>query len=353
LRVLQLVAIKGRGGTGASVVTLSKALASSGFKVWIVCRGSSNVFRSLKGCKDITIISDISLPRKFNLKGIFRFLKCVVRITALIKRNNINVVHSHSSPDGRVGWIMKLLFPYVIFVRTRHIPLPINDKVQCALSDSVVSVSYCVREHVGFGCLEKGPVIYDAFNPGSCIDACSRKHFVIRNISRYQQVKGLEFFVEAVEHLNRLINLKAEVVGRKNTHSNPYYLKIERMVNRRGLGDTLSLRGYTDDIDYLYSASVVVLTSVDSEGSSRVAIESLNYGVPLVYHRVGAIGEIAEDGKTGLGVDAGDVDGLVSALLTLWRHPKLIAKMGCNGKRRSFRFRQERLLEDYRRVYGL
>ena len=64
----------------------------------------------------------------------------------------------------------------------------------------------------------------------------------------------------------------------------------------------------------LAQARCVVIASKARETSSLVAMEALAAGTPVVAYRSGALAEIVAHGRTGLIVDAGDVEGLAAAM---------------------------------------
>ena len=348
LRILQLVAIGGRGGTGASVVGLARALVRAGHEVWVGCWSHSQVARALGKERGIRLVTDLNLSAGFRP---FKIAADLIRLVGLVRKERITVVHSHSSPDTKLALLLKLIFPGLKFVRTRHVPVAIKDSLQCSFADAIVAVSHAVKRDMGIRCSSKAKVVYDAFC-GSVGSPRKEREFVVRNVSRYSRVKGLEFFLLALAELNRLISFSADVVGRMAVDENPYYVKLKALRRDLGLEGVLDLKGFAEDIDYLYGADVLALTSVSSEGSSRVAIEATLYGVPLVFHKVGAVGEICRHAKTGFGVDPGDVERMAFYLLSLWRYPVLKKKMSVNAKTMAENFSCERLVRDYQRVYG-
>jgi len=52
------------------------------------------------------------------------------------------------------------------------------------------------------------------------------------------------------------------------------------------------------------------------EGLPYTVLEAMSMGVPIIASRVGGVAEVLEDGETAVLFHSGDVDGLVSSLLT-------------------------------------
>ena len=80
-------------------------------------------------------------------------------------------------------------------------------------------------------------------------------------------------------------------------------------------------------------ADVVVVPSVIPDALSRVILEAMSAGRPVVATRVGGTPELVLDGKTGVLVDRGDPDGLAAALLTLLGDDALREALGAAGQR--------------------
>ncbi len=92
------------------------------------------------------------------------------------------------------------------------------------------------------------------------------------------------------------------------------------------------------EVRYQYAqAGIFVFPSVWHEPFGIPLIEAMAAGLPVVTTRGGAASEIVVDGETGLLVERGDVESLVSALCTLLSNPSLRGQMGLAGRERAAR----------------
>jgi len=80
-------------------------------------------------------------------------------------------------------------------------------------------------------------------------------------------------------------------------------------------------------------ADVVVVPSVIPDALSRVILEAMSAGRPVIATRVGGTPELVLDGKTGLLVERNDPAGLAAALLALLRDDALRGALGVAGRR--------------------
>ena len=73
--------------------------------------------------------------------------------------------------------------------------------------------------------------------------------------------------------------------------------------------------------------------SVIPDALSRVILEAMSAGRPVIATRVGGTPELVLDGKTGLLVERRDPDGLAAAILSLLRDDALRSALGAAGRR--------------------
>jgi glycosyltransferase involved in cell wall biosynthesis len=130
-------------------------------------------------------------------------------------------------------------------------------------------------------------------------------------VSNVTANKGHRVLLEAVRRLRgRHPDLRAVLAGADGTRG-----RFFQEAAARGLGDTYTAVGFVDDVrPYLARATLVVLPTLRREGMPTSLLEAMRAGVPVVASRVGGVGEIVEDGVTGLLVTPGDPVGLAGAI---------------------------------------
>jgi len=108
----------------------------------------------------------------------------------------------------------------------------------------------------------------------------------------------------------------------------------------------------------LYAAAdMVVAPSVIPDSLSRVIVEAMTAGKPVIGTRVGGTPELIEDGVTGLLVERGDPDGLARAITRLLGDEPLRRALGTRARRHIERRLDpetsvDRMLALYREVRG-
>jgi glycosyltransferase involved in cell wall biosynthesis len=133
---------------------------------------------------------------------------------------------------------------------------------------------------------------------------------VFGSVSRLDPVKDhptmLRAFAAAAKRCARCVFI---IVG-----DGPERGAIERLVAELGLGDSVKLAGFTDDVPGRLAAFDMFLQPSTEEGLSLTILEAAAAGVPIVASAVGGTGEIIENGISGTLIAAGDVDALAAAL---------------------------------------
>ena len=153
-------------------------------------------------------------------------------------------------------------------------------------------------------------------------------------VGRIAPVKGLRLLVEAMTRLkDELPHLSLTLVG-----DGPDRRVIEDAA--RPLGDRVRFTGYLSQSEVaqvLGSADICVLPSF-AEGVPVFLMEALAGGKPVIATQVAGVGELVENGESGLLIPPGDVESLMTAIRTLAADPARRAAMGAKGR---LRVRQE------------
>lgn len=117
-------------------------------------------------------------------------------------------------------------------------------------------------------------------------------------LGRLTKLKGVDLLLQAVKHLS--VETHLHLVG--NTAVEKYREKASEF----GVSDQVTFHGqrpHSEIPEFLASYDVVVLPSLREEPLSRVLIESVMLGKPVVATDTGGTAEVIEDKRTGVLVD--------------------------------------------------
>lgn len=214
-----------------------------------------------------------------------------------------------------------------------------------SLSEIVVVISHytaSILKHGGYS--NKNIVLLNPFLSDASIGNVEprsiaeyeRSGFVLLTVGRIVQRKGYESVLYALKVIkDSNIDFKYWIVG-----DGPYKNEVLRIINMLGLQSCVELLGVLDEIDSVYQAAdVFIMPSIelpgDVEGFGIVFLEAGLRGLPVIASLSGGIPDAVIDGKTGWLVTPGDVDEIVSAIISLKEDVALRMRMGRAGYQRA------------------
>jgi len=152
-------------------------------------------------------------------------------------------------------------------------------------------------------------------------------------IARLDPVKGHRYLIEALSLLHPAYpNLRLKIIGQEE---NVKQRDLQFIAERLRLENSVEFLGFRRDISAVAAAcSIGVIASTGSEAVSRVALEWMSAGRPVVSTKVGCLPEIVKDHGTGLLVDPQSAPALARAIGYLLNHPDKAAAMGMAGRAR-------------------
>jgi len=151
-------------------------------------------------------------------------------------------------------------------------------------------------------------------------------------VGRLAAVKGLPMLLDAWAALaDEFPDTTLKLVG-----DGPDRAMLERRVRDRGLADRVVFTGYQSQAQvgaHLAETDLFVMASF-AEGVPVVLMEALAAGVPAVATRIAGVGELVEDGVSGLLVPPGDGASLAEAMRTLLSDASMRQRFGAAGRAR-------------------
>jgi glycosyltransferase involved in cell wall biosynthesis len=150
---------------------------------------------------------------------------------------------------------------------------------------------------------------------------------VIGVVARLDLKKGFEYLLGALGELCKFFyGLKVVITG-----DGPDRSAVERMIERYGLQNRVTLAGPQTDMPAVYAAMDIFVLPSLNEGLPMTVLEAMAASKPIVATRVGAIPRVIRQGETGLLVNPADTAGLRDALARLLADPDLCRRMGAQA----------------------
>ncbi len=291
------------------------------------------------------------------------------KLLAVCKRERVTVWHGHDYKTNALGLLLKRFWPMRLVTtvhgwvqHTRRTPLyyridqfclPRYERVICVSDDLLeaclaagVPAKNCVLLENGIDASEyarQQPVADAKAALGFPADG-----FVIGAVGRLSEEKGFDVLVRSTQILvSRGLDARLVIVGEGGERMN-----LERLVRELNLGDRVRLPGWQADVRPYFEAMDVFALSSRREGLPNVLLEAMALNVPVVSTRVAGVPRLVQDGRNGFLVNAGDPEGLTTALAGLLKNDGLRELFRAAGRRTvetrySFDMRMQRLKRLY------
>ncbi len=329
MKIIEVINVPWWNAAAEYCITITDALSKRGHRTIIVCEKDTPSCRkalqlnlqaeTMLSFKPLHFISDL-----FTIKRAFRTIY-----------NDVQIVNVHTAQAQTIFVVAKLLFNLRFrLIRTRvdsrkikHHPL--NKLSYASLSGIIVSNKADQNEVLSFVKIPSNRVkIIHAgvdINRFKPLNGKSekRKNFlipadalVVGNIARRSPVKGHDVFFKAAQLIHEEIkNVFFVTAGVDDT---VVLEALKDMAGKAGITDKTLFLDYVDDIEGLINClDVGVVSSVGSENHSRITLEYMACGVPVVGSDVGNVGELIDHGKTGFVIPKGDFVALADAVIKL------------------------------------
>ena len=128
--------------------------------------------------------------------------------------------------------------------------------------------------------------------------------------------------------------------------------RLEALAAQLNLGDAVIFAGFVRKVELFYQAIDLFVFPALFEGLGTSLLAAMAHGVPSVTYFGCALGEIVENGLSGLQVEAKNPGALVLAVRKLLEQPGYAAQLGSAGRERiALRFSADRMVEETLQCY--
>ena len=258
-------------------------------------------------------------------------LPAVCRLARFIRRERVDIVHTHSSVDAWIGGLAARATAVPV-VRTRHVSIRIRRRLNPVyrwLADRVITSGEAIRKLV----IEAGvrqeravaiPAGVDLAEFSGVVDGDTMRRRlglsrpVIGSVAMFRGSKGHAPLLDAfatvhARHPSARLLLVGDGIRRT---------WVEGLAKERGLGEAVHFTGFRSDVpDLLRAMDCFVLASTRTEGVPQSLLQAFAAGVPAVASAIGGIPEVIADGETGTLVQPDDPAALAVAIEAVLANP--------------------------------
>jgi glycosyltransferase involved in cell wall biosynthesis len=322
------------GGGQWSLYYLVKYLNKELFRPVVLCPEEGDFAERVRSAGAEAIFFDVGRMRNMNL--------CKVRqIASIIRDRRISIVHTDSTTETLYAGIA---------ARLTHVPLVwhiratdrerLLDRLLSSIATRLILVANILEPK--FGWLQEShklSIIHNGvalgeFDASPAIPSL-REEFgidtdtaLIGCVGRISEGKGQEYLIQAMRTVERA-NLILIGGGDKD-----YMRKIEGLCEESGMTSRTIFTGYREDIYRIVKCLDIAVSPTLEEAFSRVILESMAAGKPVIATDVGGNPEAVQDGITGYLVPPRDPSALCARINELVNNKEKREKMGLAGRKR-------------------
>ena len=338
------------GGAQKQLLTLIRHLDKKRFHLFLFTAKDGLLLPEALSVSGLTIKKSRCLERPINpLKDIL----ALIEIYRFIKKNNIEIVHTHSSKAGILGRLAARLAKVKIIIHTVH-GWSFNDyqprverlffiwleRLSARFSDKLVVASNYDRQkgldnHIGkenkYSLIRYG-VDYTEFN---IKDQNIREELginpndlVVGMIACFKPQKSPQNFIRLAFLVKKFSpHIKFLLVG-----DGILRRSIEKLIEKLNLKNYVILTSWRRDIPRILSAiDVFVLTSL-WEGLPITVLEAMASSKPVISTHTGGVSEVIVEGKSGFLVTPRDINRMSERLAVLIKDENLRRQIGQNAR---------------------
>ena len=329
LHILHTEAAAGWGGQEIRVLQETRLLLERGHRVSLICQAGSPLEERANSISSSRFhLIPISMKSALSL-GIF------LTLYRYVSKNNLDVIHTHSSIDSWLGGLVGKLSGIPV-IRTRHVSLPVNDffpnhllysyipqriltsgnmisdivkQIRCVDSNKVVSIPAGVDLRK-FDSRISGEKIREELK----IDL---NQILIGKIGVVRGWKGHNYFLEAIPLiLKKIPYAKFVIVG-----DGPGFKEIKSKVKLAGIDNKVDLLGHREDVPEIMAAlDVQVLASFAGEGTPQVIPQAFAMKTPVVATKIASIPDLLGQGERGILIEPENALSLAEGVVKVIRN---------------------------------
>ena len=301
----------------------------------------------------------------FVSRGVFR-LPAAQNVRVLLHSGGFDLVHANEAHAVTAAWLAlwgkSLRVPFVISRRVGYSigKSPLAQARYRAAARIVANSKWVAEQAATSGApREKISVVYEGADIPPRFTAEQRQRARARwGISQSTLLlgcvgvllpdKGQEWLIRA------LAQVKKEFPGAKLllAGDGPRRGPLESLARELRLKDDVIFAGFVKDVENVYAALDVFLLPSFFEALNNSLLAAMAYEIPSIAFNKGALGEIIEDGKSGLLVSGPDTAEISAACLRILRDREFAASLGRAGRVRvEQNFSTDKMVLGMIRVY--
>ena len=346
--ILYLHNISQISGGEQSLMNLWQNLDNKRFNVFLLLPEAGDLE---KRAESLGLSVDILSIPQLKLANLFKIFKAGWRLARYCREKRVHLVHSYTPRNNIISSFVGRFLGIPVIWHERNLPVE-NEKDMTRqflwLPDIVICNSQAVARR--FPPRKKIRVVLNGVN---------RDHFqvwpdnglfkeklgfsnkkVVGCVSNLNSRKRVEFFLEVAAGISKEYKevIFCVVGGEFPDAGGQRLAELKALAVRLGLKDKIVFTDFQPDVRaYLYAFDVFVHGTI-KEACSRAILEAMASGIPVVAVNDGGNPELIEDGKTGLLIEAQDIEGFIRGVMDVLKNDQKRSAMSSAARKRVGQF---------------
>jgi glycosyltransferase involved in cell wall biosynthesis len=337
-RVLHLQKVAGISGSEAHLLSLLPRLRERGWDIRMLMLhehepGAWDFARELTA-RGVPLDS---IPLRADVDPI-----AFLRLTAYLARARPDVLHTHLVHADAYGLLSGALAGVPVRISTKHgfnefreAPyFGLADRAVASLAHMQIAISRGLARYLedveGFRGADF-EIVHYGIEPNGEPQPYGGEMPRLLCVGRLIPIKGHVVLLRAFAEARReLPGLELEIAGR-----GPLEPALRALTHELEIADAVRFIGYVAPVQAAIERAAIVVVPSMGEGFGMVALEAMERSRPVIAASIGGLGELVEDGVTGLLVPPGEAEALRDAIVRLSGDLALARRMGEAGRRRA------------------
>ena len=343
LRVAGVDPERGFAGGETQVMGLTLELARMGHRAELICDPKGRLYERARSegvtCHPLRIRNSVDLP-------------AAIRFRAILRRGRYDIVHFHTARahamapyargfarglvvTRRMDYRPNRLFAPLLFGRAVDGVAAISRGVADSLAAAGVARERVTIIPSGVDCEHFRPADNAARAAARAALQIPPQALVLSTVGMLEPRKGHRHLLEAIARIARggeIANLAALIAGDGSLRAN-----LQRDAEMLGIATAVRFLGRLDDVRTVLAATDIFVFPSLREGLGVAILEAAASGLAIVASDTGGIGDVIEDGVTGILVKPGDSEALARAIARMAAAQPERAAMGQAARIRAER----------------
>ena len=353
MRILQICSAREIGGGEVHLADLANGLARRGHEVFAALSPASPV-RAMLSSLPTENISEVPMRNSLNLAT-------AMKLSRFVRVNQIEIVHAHVARDYPLAALANGRSNAGL-VLTRHVLFPLNriHKLTLRRTARVIAVSQAVAASLYSQSIfdaQKVVTIHNGIDLARFSNVGHRRgaHEKLRvgTAGHLAPIKGQEDFVRAAALvIHNHPHVEFVIAGEDKSQSRENRIGLEKLIRELGLGESVKLIGWVDDMPEFLATLDLFVSSARSEPFGLAIVEAMAASVAVVATASEGAREIIDDNQSGRLVPTGDIPALAKAINELLNDETERQRLAHNAEAAAReRFSLKRLVERTEEVY--